>query len=98
VAESAIKPVGWRFTDSSGAERIKTRWGFNAYVTQEGARAAAVSLGRNGQAWYIWRLADGSYDHTAVPDPTTPGHPAELAETIAIKGYGKRKRAVPGAR
>ena len=94
-AEYEIKPVGWTFTDSAGAERVKTRWEFNAFVTREGAKAAALSLGRNGQTWYIWRLEDGSYDHTAVPEPTTPGHPAELAETFTVKGYGKRKRAVP---
>ena len=89
------KPVGWRFTDSDGAERIKTRWQFNAFVAEEGARASAVSLGSHGSVWYIWRLDDGSYDHTAVSRPTTPGHPAELVETIEIKGYGKRKKAVP---
>lgn len=90
-----IYPVGHRFTDSSGAERIKTRWEFNAFVTQEGAKTAALTLGRSGSAWYIWRLEDGSYDHTAVADPTTPGHPAELVETFTVGGYGKQKRAVP---
>lgn len=97
MAEPIIYPAGHKFTDSSGHERVKTPYGFNAYAVREGARAAAVSLGRNGQTWYIWRLADGSYDHTAVPDPTTPGHPAELAETFTISGYGKRKRGVSGA-
>jgi hypothetical protein len=82
--EFAVKPVGWRFTDSDGAERIKTRWQFNAFVTQEGAGNAARRLARPGSTWYIWRLEDGSYDHTAVPEPTTPGHPAELVETIEI--------------
>jgi len=97
MSEPEIKPVGWRFTDSDGAERIKTRWQFNAFVTQEGARNAAVALGGHGTTWYIWRLADGSYDHTAVPEPTTPGHPAELVETFTIGGTGQRKRAVPHA-
>ncbi len=93
-AEPAIKPVGWCFTDSDGAERVKTRWQFNAFVARDDARASAVRLGRGGQTWYIWRLDDGSYDHTAVPDPMTPGHPAELVETITIEGYGRRKKAV----
>jgi hypothetical protein len=92
-----VYPAGHRFTDSDGTERVKTRWEFNAFVTQEGARSAALRLGRNGQTWYIWRLADGSYDHTAVPEPTTPGHPADLVETITVKGYGKRKKAVSHA-
>ena len=95
--EPGIKPVGWRFTDSDGNERIKTRWEFNAYVTTEGARNHALSLGRNGSTWYVWRLDDGSYDCTAVPDPTTPGHPAELVETVTVRGYGKRKKLVPRA-
>ena len=89
--EPTIYPVGRRFTDSSGAERIKTRWELNAFVTQEGARASAADLGRPGSLWYIWRLDDGSYDHTAVPDPTTPGHPAELVETITVQGAGRDK-------
>jgi len=95
VTEFTIKPVGWRFTDSNGAERIKTRWQFNAFVTQEGAKSAALALGRPGSEWFIWRLEDGSYDHTAVPDPAAPGHPAELAERFTIAGYGKHRRAVP---
>lgn len=94
MAEPMIYPVGHRFTDSDGNERVKTPFGFNAYVTEEGARSHALALGRNGQYWYVWRLADGSYDCTAVPDPTTPGHPAELAETVRVSGYGKRKKVV----
>jgi len=97
VTDYAIKPVGWRFTDSDGAERIKTRWEFNAFVTQEGAESAALALGRTGSEWFIWRLEDGSYDHTAVENPTTPGHPAELVERFTISGYGKHRRAVPSA-
>ena len=92
--EPTIYPVGHTFADSDGYQRIKTRWEFNAFVTQEGATASAVSLGRPGSIWYIWRLDDGSYDHTAVPEPTGPGHPAELVETITVKGYGERKKAV----
>ena len=94
MSEPAIRPVGWKFTGSDGNERIKTRWEFNAFVTQEGARSRALALGRNGQYWYVWRLADGSYDCTAVPDPTTPGYPAELVETVRVTGYGKRKKVV----
>ena len=97
MADDTIKPVGWRFTDSDGAQRIKTRWGFNAFVTQEGAKASALALGSLGTEWFIWRLEDGSYDHTAIEDPTGPGHPAELVERFTVKGYGQRKRAVPDA-
>ena len=97
MTKHEIKPVGWRFTDSDGAERVKTRWQFNAFVTPEGARNAAIDLGRHGSTWYIWRLEDGSYDHTAVPNPTIPGHPAELVETFTINGYGQRKKAVQHA-
>ena len=75
--------------------KVKTRWQFNAFVTQEGAKASALALGRAGSEWFIWRLEDGSYDHTAVPDPAAPGHPAELAERFTIAGYGKHRRAVP---
>lgn len=90
MPEPKIWPVGHRFTDSDGAERVKTRWEFNAFVTQEGARASAVNLGQRGTTWYIWRLEDGSYDHSAVPDPATPGHPAELVETLTVKAGATR--------
>ena len=96
-------PPGYRWTDSDGNERVTTPWGFNAFAAIEGARAHAAALGRPDSVWYIWRLADGSYDSTAVPDPTTPGHPADLAETVTIHGAGRAKRAglhipeVPGA-
>ncbi len=94
MTEPTIYPAGHRFTDSGGIERVKTRWEFNAFVTQEGAVASAASLGNAGTIWYIWRLDDGSYDHTAVSKPAGPGHPAELVETITIEGYGQRKKAV----
>jgi hypothetical protein len=97
MAEPTIYPVGHTFADSDGAWRVKTRWEFNAFVAQEGARASAVSLGHPGTTWYIWRLDDGSYDHTAVPEPTGPGHPAELVETFTVEAFGGRKKAVPHA-
>ena len=76
-----IKPVGWKFIDSDGNERIKTRWQFNAYVTAEGAKSSAQKLNTSAK-WFIWRLADGSFDFSAVEHPTTPGHPAELVEVV----------------
>ena len=94
MTEPTIYPVGHRFTDSDGAERVKTRWEFSAFVTQEGAKASALSRGHPGTIWYIWRLDDGSYDHTAVPEPRGPGHPAELVETFTIEGQRQHKRAV----
>ena len=94
MPEPTIWPVGHRFTDSDGCERVSTPFGFNAYVTQDGAVAGATSSGRNGSVWYIWRLADGSYDYTAAENPDIPGHPAELVETITVKGSGARKRTV----
>jgi len=97
MTEPEIFPAGHTFTDSSGQERVTTPFGFNAYVTQAGATAGVLALGRNGSTWFIWRLEDGSYDHTAVPYPTTPGHPAELVATFTVSGYGKRKRAIPAA-
>jgi hypothetical protein len=77
-------PAGHRFTDSDGNERVKTRWGFNAFTTAEGARRSAGRLGQRGAEWFIWRLADGSFDYSAVPEPKGQGHPAELVETFTI--------------
>jgi hypothetical protein len=76
-----IFPVGHVHLDSDGIERVKNRWGFNSFTTQEGAGESLRQLARRG-TWYIWRLADGSYTFTAVPDPSTPGHPAELVEEV----------------
>jgi hypothetical protein len=97
MSEPGIRPVGWTFTDGDGCERVKTPFGFNAYVTRDGAITGAVSIGAPGTTWYIWRLADGSYDFTATGNPDIPGHPAELVETITVKGRGERKEAVPHA-
>jgi hypothetical protein len=97
MSEPENFPVGHTFTDSSGQERVTTPFGFNAYVTLDGATAAALALGANGSTWFTWRLDDGSYDHTAVPDPRGPGHPGELVAAFTVSGYGKRKRAVPVA-
>jgi hypothetical protein len=91
TTEPTIKPVGWTFTDSDGNERIKTRWQFNAYLTEEGARSGALATGRDGSTWYVWRLPDGSYDFSANPNPTTPGYPGELVETLEISGHGLRQ-------
>jgi hypothetical protein len=79
-------PVGHRFSDSDGIERVKTRWGFNAFTSAEGARQSARHFGQRGTRWFIWRLEDGSFDFTAVPEPKGPGHPAELVETFVIDG------------
>jgi hypothetical protein len=80
-----LPPVGHRWTDNDGWPRVKTPWGFNAFASESGARAQAVDLGRVGQHWYIWRLADGSYDVTASANPQTPGHPATLVDVAEIR-------------
>ena len=72
----------------------RTRWGFNSFATAEGARRCAASLGRNGSVWYIWRLADGTFIQSAVPNPQSPGHPAELAEVIELHGPPSRRKVV----
>jgi hypothetical protein len=88
MSDPIEKPVGWTFTDSDGNERIKTRWGFNAFTTAEGAENSAQGLakGRHGRRgeWFIWRLADGSFTFSAIENPTSPGHPAELVEKVTL--------------
>lgn len=80
--------------DSNGNERTPNQWGFNSFATAEGAKQTAARLGSTGSVWYIWRLADGTFDHTAVPDPSTPGHPAELAEVIELQGPRSRRKVI----
>jgi hypothetical protein len=75
-------PVGWTFIDSNGAKRIKNRWGFNSFVFIEGARGEALGHSKRSIDWYIWRLADGSYDYSITANPNLPGHPAELVEVV----------------
>lgn len=90
-----LPPVGHRWTDNDGWLRIKTPWGFNGFADERGARAQAVDLGRVGQHWYIWRLADGSYDVTASANPQTPGHPATLVDVAEIQRvHGGHRAAV----
>lgn len=81
--------------DSDGLERTPNEWGFNSFATAEGAEQSARTLGNRGSTWYIWQLADGTYAFTAVPDPSSPGHPSELVETITL---GRRThRRTPAA-
>lgn len=77
-------PEPRHFVDSTGAERVGNTWGFNSFVTFEGAKQAARTLARRGSRWHIWRLADGTYDYTASANPNLPGHPAELVDTLSI--------------
>lgn len=92
---AGLPPVGHRWTDNDGWLRIKTPWGFNGFADERGARAQAVDLGRVGQHWYIWRLADGSYDVTASANPQTPGHPATLVDVAEIQRmHGGHRAAV----
>ena len=86
--------------DSDGIERTPNQWGFNSFTTVHGAEHVARLLGRAGSVWYIWRLADGTYDFTAASEPTTPGHPAELVETITLgrRTHNRRTPAPVAAR
>lgn len=77
--------------DSDGYERTGNEWGFNSFVTQEGAILSAAGFGRKGTTWHIWRLADGTYGFTAVPVPEGPGHPAELVARIEVLNRARRK-------
>jgi hypothetical protein len=78
----------WR--DPAGIERIGNEWGFNSFTAQQGAEQAARNLGRPGSTWFIWRLADGTYDFTSTGEPDLPGHPAELVRRIDIPRRGQR--------
>jgi len=64
--------------------RVRNQWGYNSFADQQGAEETARWMGRQDTCWYIWRLADGSFDFSAIPDPTTLGHPAELVNTITV--------------
>jgi hypothetical protein len=81
------------FHDITGSLRTPNEWGFNSFASIHSASIAARELGRPGSTWYIWRLADGTYDHTAVPNPTTPGHPAELVDTFTLPSRRRRRPA-----
>jgi hypothetical protein len=78
--------------DSDGIERIGNQWGFNSFTTMEGAEASVRRLARKGTHWYLWRLADGTYDFTATAEPRSPGHPAELVREIDIHKSAPRRR------
>lgn len=84
------------FRDSEGIERTPNEWGFNSYATAEGAKSGPRGLGRRGQTWYIWRLADGTFDYTSRPNPDLPGHPAELVETVTVVRRGVLEAATAG--
>lgn len=77
-------PVGRKFIDSNGNERVKTPFGFNAFTTAQGAKLSAWYYGRQGSERFIWRLPDGSFDCTAVPDPIMPGYPAERVGQFTV--------------
>ena len=85
---------GETWLDSDGNQRTPNEWGFNSFTTAEGAKRAAAKLGRDRSVWYIWQLADGTFDHTAVPDPRSPGHPADLAEVIELQGPPSRRKVI----
>lgn len=72
------------FIDSDGQERVPTQWGFNSFRTADGAKKSVRVLGRIDSQWYIWRLADGTFDYTASGCPDIPGHPAALVERVRI--------------
>jgi hypothetical protein len=82
------------WTDSNGQVRTPNQWGFNSFATAEGARRCAARLGRTGSVWYIWRLADGTFVQSAVPDPASPGHPAELVEVVKLQGRPSRRKVI----
>lgn len=70
--------VGEHHFDISGIERVSNRWGFNSFATIEGAKE---NLPRRGH-WWIWRLPDGTFNYSAVPDPRTPPAEKELVEDV----------------
>jgi len=76
--------------DSDGIERVGNQWGFNSFVALEGAEQSVRRHGLRGTRWYIWRLADGTYDWTAcntldIPDDQQiPGHPVELVNIVDV--------------
>ena len=91
--DAASFPVGRVHLDGNGIERVSNPWGFNSFTTAEGARQGAAGIARNGSTWYIWRLADGSFDYTTSGHPDLPGYPAELVERVTFHGYGKQRKA-----
>jgi hypothetical protein len=82
------------FIDSDGNERTPNQWGFNSFRTAEGAKdsvrtLSVRTLSGKGTEWFIWRLADGTFDFTATGKPDVPGHPSELVERVMITEQGR---------
>lgn len=62
-------PVGSTFVDANGLTRIKTRFGFNGFVSEADALRSGTLTLRPRATVYVWRLADGHYDWTAIERP-----------------------------
>jgi len=78
-------------TDHNGIERTPNEWGFNSFLTAVGAERSARYLGRRGSHWFIWKLADGTYDFTSSASPNLPGHPAELVKEFDVEHAQSRR-------
>jgi hypothetical protein len=77
--------MGKTWLDLDGFERTANQWGFNSFTTAEGAAKSAariVPVAGGRCRWYIWRLSDGTFDYTAIPDPEGPQYPAELVDVV----------------
>lgn len=57
--------------DSEGIQRVASKYGFNAFSSVEDAARSARAYLRAGSAaeFWVWRLDDGTYDWTAIPNP-----------------------------
>ena len=74
------------FIDSAGSLRRGTQWGFNAFVTEEGARNYVRSTRRRkrGETYRIWQLPDGTFDYSfGEGPPHGPAGPINDAELVS---------------
>jgi hypothetical protein len=50
----------------------------NLFTTERNATLSALATLKRSVDFYIWKMSDGLYEWTAIPDPKSPGFPAQL--------------------
>jgi hypothetical protein len=74
-----------RFFDSEGLLRVFSESAqHNCFMTADDAETSGQAVLRNGADLFVWRFADGTFEWTAIPDPRSPGYPAELVKQTVV--------------